>query len=122
MSSLQEFMDRCPWMAKLCQEHARKARDAVFAREFKAAGYVCHKGERVEASIAEMFNPVLYPWTGSGIELSQEELGYLAGVARQHVNKALRLLEKRGLIKVEYGRINLLDREALIRFASEETK
>ncbi len=78
--------------------------------------------QRVAAAIAEMLNPVLHPWTGSGIELSQEELGYLAGAARQHVNKALRLLEKRGLVKVEYRRIRLLDVEGLSRFVSEDTE
>jgi DNA-binding GntR family transcriptional regulator len=50
------------------------------------------------------------------VQLSQEELGYLAGVSRQRVNQALQVLEKAGLVKVEYGRIRILDLEGLRGF------
>jgi len=73
---------------------------------------------RVASALAEMFNPVLYPATKSGIDISQEELGYLAGVSRQRVNRALRTLEKAGIVKVAYGRITVLDRNRLNGFGA----
>ena len=51
------------------------------------------------------------------VQLSQEELGYLCGVSRQRVNQALQVLEKAGLIKVEYGRIRILELDGLRNFA-----
>lgn len=73
---------------------------------------------RVASALAEMFNPVLYPATTAGIDISQEELGYLAGVSRQRVNRALRALEKAGIVKVAYGRITVLDRTRLSGFGA----
>jgi CRP/FNR family cyclic AMP-dependent transcriptional regulator len=64
---------------------------------------------RVARSLAGLFNPLLYPDQAKDVQLSQEELGYLAGVSRQRVNRALQKLEKAGLVKVEYGRIRILD-------------
>jgi CRP-like cAMP-binding protein len=68
---------------------------------------------RVARSLAGLFNPMLYPDQTADVLLSQEELGYLSGVSRQRVNQALRVLEKAGLVKVEYGRIRILDLEGL---------
>jgi CRP/FNR family transcriptional regulator, cyclic AMP receptor protein len=36
-------------------------------------------------------------------------LALLAGVSRQVVNKSLRALEQEGLLRVEHGRIDVLD-------------
>ena len=63
-----------------------------------------------------LFNPVLYPDQATDVQLSQEELGYLCGVSRQRVNQALQVLEKAGLLKVEYGRIRILDLDGLRSF------
>ena len=71
---------------------------------------------RVARSIAALFNPVLYPDQATRIQISQEEVGYLSGVSRQRVNQALQVLEKAGLLKVEYGRIRILDLEGLRGF------
>jgi CRP/FNR family cyclic AMP-dependent transcriptional regulator len=71
---------------------------------------------RVARSLAGLFNPVLYPDQATDIQLSQEELGYLTGVSRQRVNQALQVLEKAGLLKVEYGRIGILDLDGLRAF------
>ena len=72
---------------------------------------------RVARSLAALFNPVLYPDQATDLQLSQEELGYLCGVSRQRVNQALQVLEKAGLVKVEYGRIRILDLDGLRGFA-----
>jgi CRP-like cAMP-binding protein len=71
---------------------------------------------RVARSLASLFNPVLYPEMGPQVQISQEEIGYLAGVSRQRVNQALQVLEARGLIRIEYGGLRVLDLEGLRQF------
>lgn len=64
---------------------------------------------RVARNLSWLFNPVLYPGAGGHIEITQEELGLLAGVSRQVANKSLQALEAEGLIRIEYERITVLD-------------
>jgi CRP-like cAMP-binding protein len=71
---------------------------------------------RVARCLAGLFNPVLYPGTNRLLQISQEELGYLAGVSRQRANQALRTLEDAGLVRSEYGGIDILDLDGLGRF------
>jgi len=71
---------------------------------------------RIARCLAGLFNPILGPGARRQVEISQEELGYLAGISRQRVNQALRLLEARGLLRIEYGRINVLDVAGLAGF------
>lgn len=71
---------------------------------------------RVARAIAALFHPVLQPGMESRIAISQEEIGYLAGISRQRVNRALRLLEDAGFLTTEYGGITVLDLEGLRRF------
>jgi CRP/FNR family cyclic AMP-dependent transcriptional regulator len=71
---------------------------------------------RVARSLAGLYNPLLYPEQLTDVQLSQEELGYLSGVSRQRVNQALQVLEKAKLVKVEYGRIRILDLDGLRSF------
>lgn len=47
------------------------------------------------------------------LDISQEELAQLAGVARQRVNQALRALQERGLIEVAYASVKVLDLHGL---------
>jgi CRP-like cAMP-binding protein len=72
---------------------------------------------RVARALAQLFNPLLYPGTASQLQLSQEEIGLLSGVSRQRANQALQVLERAGLLKVEYGGVRVLDLEGLKRFA-----
>lgn len=73
---------------------------------------------RVARCLAQMFNAHLYPGTETLLQISQEEIGYLSGASRQRANQALQLLEKEGLLKVDYGGIQILDLEGLRRFRS----
>ncbi len=68
---------------------------------------------RVARNLSWLFNPVLYPGTGGHIEITQEELGLLAGVSRQVANRSLQALEEEGLLKVEHERITVLDLDKL---------
>jgi CRP-like cAMP-binding protein len=71
---------------------------------------------RIARGLAALFNPVLYPGTNRLLQISQEELGYLAGVSRQRANQALKVLEDAGLVKSEYGGILVIDLEGLRTF------
>ncbi|WP_332308699.1 Crp/Fnr family transcriptional regulator [Ralstonia sp. A12] len=72
---------------------------------------------RVAFCLAELFNQQLYPATDKTLGFSQEEIGRLSGLSRQNTNRAIRELEDAGLVAAEYGSIQILDLEALRRFA-----
>ncbi len=72
---------------------------------------------RVARALAQLFNPLLYPHTAAFLQLSQEEIGLLSGVSRQRANQALQVLEKAGLVKVEYGGVRVLDVDGLRQFS-----
>jgi CRP-like cAMP-binding protein len=75
-----------------------------------------HPDERVARSLAALFNPLLYPGVGQVLRITQLELGYLVGLSRQRVNRALVGLQDAGLVRVEYGGLRVLDLEALRRY------
>lgn len=68
---------------------------------------------RVARSLAALFHPVLCPGVGKVLRLTQQELAYLVGLSRQRVNEALRTLQARALIRVEYGSVTVIDLEGL---------
>ncbi|HET8598372.1 MAG TPA: Crp/Fnr family transcriptional regulator [Castellaniella sp.] len=68
---------------------------------------------RVARCLAELFNPLLYPGNSSRLEITQEEIGYLARISRQRTNRALQALESAGLLKVEYGAVQVMDLDGL---------
>lgn len=68
---------------------------------------------RVARGLAAMYNPILYPGIGPLLPVSQEEIGYLAGLSRQRANQALQNLEREGLLSVEYGCIRIHDIDGL---------
>ncbi len=71
---------------------------------------------RVARCLAAMFHPHLYPGLEAMVHISQEEIGYLSGASRQRVNQALQLLEKEGLLRLDYGGIRILDLDRLRQF------
>lgn len=77
------------------------------------AGRVRAPEQRVALYLSRVF------WQGRRkLLLSQEELGLLAGLSRQTVNKALQTLEGLGLVSLEFGRVALLDEQALAAYAN----
>lgn len=50
------------------------------------------------------------------LNLSQEELGCLAGMSRQTANRALKGLQGRGLVSLRHGRVEWVDQDAVERF------
>ena len=71
---------------------------------------------RVARAIAALFHPVLQPGIESRISISQEEIGYLAGVSRQRVNRTMQTLERSGFLVAKYGGVTVLDLDGLRRF------
>lgn len=71
---------------------------------------------RVARCLAELFNPLLYPGKSLRLDITQEEIGYLARISRQRTNQALRALEEAKLLHVEYGAVQVLDLEGLKRY------
>lgn len=55
------------------------------------------------------------------LELSQDELASLAGMARQTANRALQQLEQRGIVRLAMHRITVLDEQALLQCVSAPT-
>jgi CRP/FNR family cyclic AMP-dependent transcriptional regulator len=64
---------------------------------------------RVARAVSSLFNEQLYPGLGRRLEISQEELGLLAGISRQRANQALKVLEQQGLVRMEYGVVEVMD-------------
>ncbi len=72
--------------------------------------------KRVVGSLLALFNPVLFPGVGQLLRITQQELAWLVGLSRQRVNESLGTLQARGLIRVEYGGVRVLDLAGLRGF------
>ncbi len=71
---------------------------------------------RLARNIAWLFNPVLYRDLSRHLDISQEEIGLLSGMSRQAANKSLKILEAKGLLRLEHGGITVLNLERLSRY------
>ncbi len=47
------------------------------------------------------------------LNLTQDELGQLVGLSRQTVNRVLRTLESLGIVSLDFGKVDIVDDEAL---------
>lgn len=73
---------------------------------------------RVARCLAALFNPYFNPGRQRFLQISQEEIGYLCSTSRQRANQALQVLEKAGLLQVDYGSITILDIDGLKSFGN----
>jgi CRP-like cAMP-binding protein len=75
----------------------------------------------VEKRVWRRLLEVAHTYGGNGLAavlpLTQEDLAGLAGTTRPSANKALRTIEKEGLISMSRGEIRLLEPEGLQRYA-----
>jgi len=76
---------------------------------------------RIARSLAAMFNPVLHPHARHALPITQQQLACLVGLSRQSVNQALGVLQAAQLLRVEYGRIRVLDLDRLRRYPEPHT-
>lgn len=72
---------------------------------------------RIARCLASLFDADLYPSAGNHVQLSQEEIGLLSAVSRQRTNETLHLLEREGLLRVEFGGVTVLDLPGLRRYS-----
>jgi CRP/FNR family cyclic AMP-dependent transcriptional regulator len=75
---------------------------------------------RVARCLASLFDPHLYPQTGSTVQLSQEEIGLLSAVSRQRTNQALHALQRAGLLRVDFRSVTVLDLPGLRAYCPPE--
>lgn len=68
---------------------------------------------RVARCLLELMNPLMHTDKAMRLDITQEEIGYLARISRQRANQALRTLESAQLVSVEYGAVHVLDLEGL---------
>jgi CRP/FNR family transcriptional regulator, cyclic AMP receptor protein len=71
---------------------------------------------QLAARIVELLAASVISGTGSAgqsLSLSQSKLGAMLGKSRQTINKELGKLSERGLIAIDYGKIEVLDLPAL---------
>lgn len=68
---------------------------------------------RVARCLLELVNPLLYVGKAMRLDITQEEIGYLARISRQRANQALRTLEDARLVRVEYGAVQVIDLDGL---------
>jgi CRP-like cAMP-binding protein len=74
---------------------------------------------KVARCLAALFNPYLNPGGSMQLQISQEEIGYIASVSRQRANQALQVLEKERLLSVDYGGVTILDLDGLRSYTGE---
>ena len=85
---------------------------------FVASGRMDEISVRIAHSLASLFNPLLYPDMGLDVPISQAEIALLAGASRQRTNQVLHMLEQRGLLRVGYGGVTVVDLDGLRKFAA----
>jgi CRP/FNR family cyclic AMP-dependent transcriptional regulator len=73
---------------------------------------------RVARHLSWLCNPVLNPDVRDRVEITQEELSFLAAVSRATVNRSLQTLQAAELITVEHGAVIIRDVEKLGNFGS----
>ena len=97
---------------------------AVFAGFYRRYQHALHLYETastraVRARIAGLLQSVVRRGRRqtTAVELSQDEIADMLGTRRQVVNRELRLMEAAGAVRVDYGRITILDGAALNKLA-----
>jgi CRP/FNR family transcriptional regulator, cyclic AMP receptor protein len=71
---------------------------------------------RVALCIAQLLDPSLCTATSNVLHISQEEVARLCGLSRQIANRALHALQVAGLVRAQYGAIEVLDVDGLNDF------
>jgi CRP-like cAMP-binding protein len=106
------------WLLDTSNDFARYVIDHLNERagQFIAmfeVGRITEPAARVAGAIVNLFNPVLYPRAGPLVNISQEEMGELAGLSRTTTNAAISKLKKLRLVRPEYGGLLVLDLDQL---------
>jgi CRP-like cAMP-binding protein len=71
---------------------------------------------RLAGSISRLIGQSAYVSASARLDLTQEEMALVAGLSRQTVSECLRILEDQGLLRLERGRVVILDCKRLHRY------
>lgn len=109
------------WLLETSTEFSRYIIDHLNERTGQFVGMmevsrITDPAGRVAGALCNLFNPVLNPKASPLLNISQEELGELAGFTRSTINAALMKLRKLDLVHSEYGGILVLDVDSLRAF------
>lgn len=110
----QALLDGCPqlyphFIRQVCKRYRAAAR-------FVEASLIRSVPERLALRLLDLATGYSEFHTGDvgvSLRVSQEELALLAGTTRQRINQELKAWEKAGWVRLGYGAITILDREAL---------
>lgn len=101
-----------PFAHFLIEHLNRRLGQAMAAIE---SGRLRSPDERVAQYLSHFF------WSGvRKITLSQEDLGHLAGLSRQTINRVLKHFEAQGWVSLEFGRVDILNQQALEELANPD--
>ncbi len=101
-----------PFAHFLIEHLNRRLGQAMAAIE---SGRLRNPDERVAQYLSHFF------WSGvRKITLSQEDLGHLAGLSRQTINRVLKQFEAQGWVSLEFGRVDILNQQALEELANPD--
>jgi CRP/FNR family transcriptional regulator, cyclic AMP receptor protein len=75
---------------------------------------------QVALCLAQLLDPALCSATSKILHISQEELARLCGLSRQIANRALHALQEAGLVRVQYGAIEVLNIDGLLGCSAGE--
>lgn len=107
-AALQDWLNRHPALwRELARLACRKLRVAFVVLEELAVLPLEERLQRRLRLLAQGYGSREAP--RRRIRLGQEVLAHMMGVSRQSVNKALKTLETRGVLRLHYGEIELLD-------------
>jgi CRP/FNR family transcriptional regulator, cyclic AMP receptor protein len=71
---------------------------------------------QVALCIAQLLDPTLCRAVSNVLHISQEEVARLCGLSRQIANRALHALQEAGLVRVQYGAIEVLNVDGLLDY------
>ncbi|UIF90494.1 Crp/Fnr family transcriptional regulator [Cupriavidus sp. UYPR2.512] len=113
-ASLERRLAQQPaWWQAFGQLLAAKTRQAFnYVEEAQLLPPAARIARRL-AAIAHGYGNLPQAQATQRVRIPQEQLAQMLGLSRQTVNHALRELEARGLLRLEYGGIELLDLRAL---------
>ena len=77
---------------------------------------------RVARCIATLFDPRLYPQATPFVQLSQEEIGLLSAISRQRAHEALHVLQRQGLLRIDFGGVTVVDLPGLRAYGGRSSE
>ena len=104
-------------MLALLQEVSRKARDSIRSVERLSHKSAATRLAQCILQLGDKWGEVQDDRTLIGADFSQGDIGDIAGLARENVNRLLRSWAKSDIVKLVDGQLHILDRPALREIA-----